>query len=106
MAHPPRRVVLKATTPGAKAFIAEGALDDVDAVIGYHVRAGAPEGLITYTPGPAKPSHGATFTSAPVENGLGGLGGLLDDAFKKADADTIEINGEAAKDDEAPTPEA
>ena len=60
----------------------------------------------SYTPGPAKPSHGATFTSAPVENGLGGLGGLLDDAFKKADADTIEINGEAAKDDEAPTPEA
>ena len=60
----------------------------------------------SYTPGPAKPSHGATFTSAPVENGLGGLGGLLDDAFKKADADTIEINGETAKDDEAPTPEA
>ena len=46
----------QATTPGAKAFIAEGALEDVDAVIGYHVRAGAPEGKILYTPGPATTS--------------------------------------------------
>ncbi len=46
----------QATTPGAKAFIAEGALDGVDAVIGYHVRAGAPEGRILYTPGPATTS--------------------------------------------------
>ncbi len=46
----------QATTPGAKAFIAEGALDGVDAVVGFHVRAGAPEGRILYTPGPATSS--------------------------------------------------
>ena len=46
----------QATQPGAKALIAEGALDSVDAVIGYHVRAGAPEGQILYTPGPATAS--------------------------------------------------
>ncbi|MBO4618494.1 MAG: 30S ribosomal protein S1 [Victivallales bacterium] len=44
---------------------------------------------------PAKPTPSATFTTGPVEtSGLGGLGGLLDDALKKADSDTIEINGE------------
>ena len=36
----------QATAPGAKALIEEGMLDGVDAVIGYHVRAGAPEGEI------------------------------------------------------------
>jgi small subunit ribosomal protein S1 len=44
---------------------------------------------------PAKPTPSATFSAAPVEtSGLGGLGGILDDALKKADSDTIEINGE------------
>lgn len=46
----------QAPTPGAKPLIAEGALDGVDAVIGYHVRAGSPAGLITVTPGPASTS--------------------------------------------------
>lgn len=46
----------QATTPGAKAFIEAGALDGVDSVIGFHVRAGNREGLITYTPGPATTS--------------------------------------------------
>ena len=53
---------------------------------------------------PAKPTAGATFTSAPAEaNGLGGLGGILDDAFKKAD--TIEINGDEQPAEEAPKTE-
>ena len=46
----------QATAPGAKALIAEGMLDGVDAVIGYHVRAGAPEGEIQFTPGAATTS--------------------------------------------------
>lgn len=46
----------QATAPGAKALIEEGMLDGVDAVIGYHVRAGAPEGEIQFTPGPATTS--------------------------------------------------
>ncbi|MBR6470584.1 MAG: 30S ribosomal protein S1 [Victivallales bacterium] len=53
---------------------------------------------------PAKPTAGATFASAPSDaSGLGGLGGILDDAFKKAD--TIEINGEAPAEDEPKTEE-
>ena len=49
----------------------------------------------------SKSTAGATFTSTPADvAGLGGLGGILDDAFKKADTDTIEINGDAPAEEE------
>lgn len=46
----------QAPTPGAKALIKENVLDGVDAVIGFHVKAGLPEGVIGVTPGVATTS--------------------------------------------------
>ncbi len=68
----------QAPTPGAKAFIKEGALDGVDAVVGFHVRAGDPEGLITVTPGAATTS-GDIWELDVI--GKGGHGSRPDESF-------------------------
>lgn len=63
----------QATTPGAQAFIKEGVLEGVNAVIGYHVRASAPEGEIHFTPGPATTSGDIWELDVTGKGGHGSL---------------------------------